>query len=388
MDQGLRIAFLFNAQDHQIPHSLPIACELSRMHPAFAVTVLARTDAQIDLCRRLAAFYPGHRLTFRVLHTPRPVAMLDAAVGPLKALALWANRAALDTYDALVVPERTTLMLRRMGVRRPMFIHTAHGAGGADRPDDPRLRAFDLLLLPNARRLADIEAAGNSRPGRAAVIGAVKLDLIRRMAAGERPLFANGRPTVLYNPHHRAGTTSWTGMGPAVLDHFAASARYNLIFAPHVRLFDPPRRHARAFRRWRGLDHLRVDLGSTASIDMTYTLGADIYLGDLSSQVLEFLVRPRPCVFLNPRGIAWRDDPDFTNWRLGRVVDGVAAMADVLDARDRWESDFSSVQRDAFRAAFPSTGEPAPGRGARVIAAFMEHGSVPDDLARPVAAST
>lgn len=369
------VAFLFNAQDHQILHALPVACELSRLHPEIATTVVARTEAQIALCRRLADFYPGHRLAFQRLRSPWP-APPGYGAGP-KALALWSNRALLGGYDALVVPERTTLMLKRMGARAPKFIHLAHGAGGADRPGDKRLRAFDLLLMPNERRLRDIEAAGNARPGRAAVIGGVKMDLVRRVAADRPRLFPNDRPTVLYNPHHRAGTTSWTAVGRAVLDHFAAGRDYNLVFAPHVRLFDPPRRHRAAFRRYEGLEHLRIDLGSTASIDMTYTMGADVYLGDVSSQVLEFVAHPRPCVFLNPRRIEWRRDPDFVNWRLGPVVESVEAMAATLADRDAWAPGFADVQRDAFAAAFPATAEPAPTLGARAIAAFLLDGHRP-----------
>lgn len=370
----MRVAFLFNAQDHQILHALPIACELSRLHADIAVEVLARTDEQVALCRRLASLYPGHRLAFGRLRLSWPAAALERLGSNPKALVLWANRTALNRYDALVAPERTSLMLRDMGVRRPLFIHTAHGAGGADRPHDKRLRRFDLLLMPNERRLADIEAAGNARPGRAAVIGGVKLDLIRRMAEHRPRLFDNARPTVIYNPHHRAGTSSWPLLGRAVLDHFANSRDYNLVFAPHVRLFDPPRRHRAQFREYEGLDHLRIDLGSTASIDMTYTLGADIYLGDLSSQVMEFLIEPRPCIFLDPARIDWRDDPDFVNWHLGRVVDGIDDMAAALARRSEWQPRYADAQRRAFTAAFPDLGEPAPTLGARAIAALLRNG--------------
>lgn len=367
----MNVAFLFNAQNHQILHVLPVACELSHLTPETSVTVLVRTGEQVALCRRLATHYRGHRLTFEQLWLPRIVAALGDRIGNPKALVLWANRASLGRYDALVVPERTTLLLKRMGVRRPFFIHMAHGAGGADRPHDKRLRHFDLLLMPNERRLSDIAAAGNARPGHAAVIGGVKLDLIDRMGR-ERPRpFPNDRPTVLYNPHHRAGTTSWAAMGEAVLDHFAESRDYNLVFAPHIRLFDPPQRHEGRFRRYRGLDHIRIDLGSDASIDMTYTLGADIYLGDLSSQVLEFIGRPRPCIFLNPNRIEWRGDPNFVNWSLGPVVEDVETMAQALAHHETWQADYADAQSYAFAAAFPRTEEPAPVLGARAIAAFL-----------------
>src|SRR3546814_2965461 len=48
---------------------------------------------------------------------------------------------------------------------------------------------------------------------------------------------------------------------------------------------------------------MHIDLGSERSIDMSYTGSADLYLGDVSSQVAEYLYRPRPCVFLNAQGV-------------------------------------------------------------------------------------
>lgn len=372
------VAFLFNAQEHQILHALPVACELSRLWGDIRVTVFVRTEAQLALVRRLAGYYPGHRLAFERLHEPWPVAALAQTFGNLKALTLWENRARLDRFDALVVPERTTLLLKKMGVTRPLFIHLAHGPGGYDRPDDKRLAAFDLLLMPNLPRLTDIVAAGNAHPGHAAVIGGVKLDLIRRMSmqAEREPLFSNGRPTIVYNPHHRAGTTSWTEMGEAVLERFAGGSDYNLVFAPHIRMFDPPSRYRARFRKYERLDHMRIDLGSPSSIDMSYTLGADIYLGDISSQVLEFIARPRPAIFLNPRGLAWQGDPDFVNWQLGPVVEDMAGLEQALATRDIWQPDYEPLQRQAFTAAFPATDEPAPTLGARAIADFLAKGRV------------
>ena len=64
-----------------------------------------------------------------------------------------------------------------------------------------------------------------------------------------------------------------------------------------------------------------VDLGSERSLDMTYALVADIYAGDVSSQVYEFLATPKPCVFLNAHGLRWKDNPDFPNWDLGDVAE-------------------------------------------------------------------
>jgi len=375
----MKIGFLFNAQDHHVPHSLPIACTLSALYPKYSVSVVARSEPQLALCRSLALLYPGNRLTFDLLHVPRLVRAAHTIFRSQKSLILWANRRLINGFDALVVPERTSLHLKKMGVRHPIYIHSFHGAGGHDKVDDPRLAAFDLLLVPNAERLERIAAAGNARPGHAVVVGYSKFDLIKRLEASRPPLFANDRPVIMYNPHHRKGTTSWSEMGPAILDHFARRDDYNLIFAPHIRLFDPPQRHADAFRRWQGLEHIHIDLGSPASVDMSYVAAADIYLGDISSQVLETLGRPRPCIFLNPHKLAWRNDPSFVYWRLGPVVEDLAGLDLALAKRAEWARDYEPKQRAAFEKAFPSLPLPAPVAAARAIDTLLREGHVTDE---------
>jgi hypothetical protein len=98
---------------------------------------------------------------------------------------------------------------------------------------------------------------------------------------------------------------------------------------------------------------------------MTHLLGADIYLGDISSQVFEFLVRPRPCLFLNPHRLPWRDDPDFASWHLGPVVETIGEMAQRLAAAADWQPEFAPRQARAFAEAFAEPDPlPAPERAA------------------------
>ena len=77
---------------------------------------------------------------------------------------------------------------------------------------------------------------------------------------------------------------------------------------------------------------MHCDIDGFAMVDGSYTGVADVYLGDTSSQVIEFLMRPRPCVFLNAGGAAWEGDPNYAMWACGEVVDDVA---DVVAAVDR-----------------------------------------------------
>lgn len=369
------VGFLYNAQSHHILHSLPIACELSRLYADYRVVVLARSEAQLALARSLAAYYPGHRLHFETLAVPAPLRLPKRLPGT-KSLILLANRRRLASFDALVVPERTSLRLKRYGITRPKFIHTFHGSSGHDRIDDPRLGLFDLLLAPSAKRLDRLTGTGSVRLGHAAVIGYSKLDLVRRIGLSRPPLFANDLPIVLYNPHHGEKKSSWFTVGRQVLEHFAKRTDYNFIFAPHIRLFDPPERKYEAFRDFMGLKHMIIDLGSDRSIDMTYTSAADVYLGDISSQVFEFIVRPRPCIFLNPQRLAWQNDPDFASWQLGPVIERLDDLGETLATRAAWQPAYAAAQQAAAAEAFPEMATPAPTLGAHAIARFLRNGEL------------
>ncbi|TFH49417.1 MAG: sensor domain-containing protein [Lysobacterales bacterium] len=371
----MRVAFLYNAQNHQVPHSLPVACELSRL-PGISVAVLTRTVEQMELARRLSRLYPDNRLTFDMLRPPPLVRRLSAASKLAKFASLITNRRRLNSFDALVVPERTSLLLKRFGVTGPRYIHTFHGSSGHDRLEDPRLPEFDLLLAPSARRLERLADVNGPRPRNTAVIGYSKLDLVRRMGDSRARLFSNSNPTILYNPHHWADKSSWHVAGRCILDHFKKQKKFNLVFAPHARLFDPPERHEPGFADYSDFDHILIDLGSERGIDMTYTHAADIYLGDVSSQVFEFVIRPRPCIFLNLRNLAWEDDADFASWQLGRVVRNLPELDEALATIERWQPEYAPLQRASAAANFPELGTPAPLRGARAIAAFLRHGEL------------
>src|SRR3546814_13087079 len=74
-----------------------------------------------------------------------------------------------------------------------------------------------------------------------------------------------------------------------------------------------------------------IDTGSLATIDMTYTLAADIYRGDVSSQVYEFLWQPRPCLFLDAEGVdGWERNPTYRCWPTGHVLRDAADLAAAL----------------------------------------------------------
>jgi CDP-glycerol glycerophosphotransferase (TagB/SpsB family) len=283
---------------------------------------------------------------------------------------------------ALVVPEKTSLMLKtRFGLDHLRMVHTRHGAGDRAIGFDRASGLFDYVLV-SGRKIRDrLAQAGLLRPDGHAIVGYPKFDLLAQRPAPPKP-FDNGRPTILYNPHPSPRLSSWYRMGPQILDHFRRSDRYNLIFAPHVMLFarkwtlslDPPAiaRVGKIDKAVAECPHILVDTGSAASIDMSHALAADIYLGDASSQIYEFLVKPRPCIFMNAQRHAWRGNPDFAHWEAGPVIESVAELDTALASAVDQPARYSAIQRRMFAHTFDLNETPSSHRAAHALSQWLD----------------
>lgn len=377
----MKIAFLYNHDTiHQVPHTVPVAAALARR--GVDVHILASSLEQRETARTLLP--PDLSVTFRdlVLSPASRIANLALRhVAPFKRIAiLGENLGVFRDYDAIVVPETTTTMLRtRFGLRDIPLIYIPHGAGDGAAGFQNVTRGFDLVLLSGEKVRDRMAGAGLIRSGHHAVIGYPKFDLT--LSRPVERFFDNDLPTVLYNPHFNPRISSWYPFGRAVLDWFARDARYNLIFAPHVMLFQRLLHTSLIHRRmgWRGRvppalrrhPRILIDLGSRRCIDMSYSRAADLYLGDVSSQIYEWIERPRPAVFFNTGGAERAASPDFRHWSLGRVIDGMGALPGALTQSFAAPDTFMAEQRRAFLETFSVTDRPAGERGAEAILAYL-----------------
>lgn len=395
----MRVGFLLNHDAaHQVMHSVPVAFELARRCPDITIVIISTTQAEEEAVADIAADYPGVSCEYRMAEPPGYAALFDKLTGHALLAkrfgVLWRHRELFRSLDALVVPDKTSLVLKRwLGDDCPILVNTFHGAG--DRSGGYKgVAGFDYHLLPGRKYEQRMLAEGLVDPERYTVVGYVKFD---RMRKTERPrLFSNDRPIVLYAPHFDPKFSSWYGRwGVSILEYFAGNSDFNLVFAPHVLLYQ---------RRWHistegGLPHrtpripefafrasnILVDPGSIASIDMTYTRAADIYMGDVSSLVYEFLVEPRPCIFVNRSGADWKDNENFRFWRTGEVIDTLDELPRALE-RARSEPDrYREEQERAIAEAFDLTGTPSAVRAADAIVRFLADDSrVASDKVRPI----
>ena len=368
----MRIAFLYIAEAYQCYHGAAIALQLAA-RPGWEVVNLFNDPETPHHLERIRAAFGAPRLPERRLRRSLPTRLLQdiRVLGMFKDLTMRDNAAELNGFDAIVAVENSAAALRRLGVDHPRLVYSPHGFGDRARGFIPRIATFDLVLLAGAKTEARMLGERLIRPGHYALTGSVKVETGLRLASASPLPFERPGSVVLYNPHKEPRLTSWHRFIEPLLAGFARAPDLNLLVAPHVKLL---RRRSNAVReRWRarGSANVIVDPGSDRSVDTSYTAAAGIYVGDVSSQVYEFLIQPRPCVFLNAHGIDWRDDPSFAHWHLGDVVDDPnEVMAAIREAPNRHHL-YRQKQEEMGAASLGDCRPGASSRAADAIAAFL-----------------
>ncbi|MCZ8369074.1 MAG: hypothetical protein O9293_03740 [Porphyrobacter sp.] len=382
-----RICFLFNHdQTHQLAHSLPIALALAARGEHRIVLAFAKPAIRAEIERQADPALLA-RMELVQLGLKRGVSqalagILERLVPATKLLIYRDNLDFFGSFDAVVVSEKTTLLLKtRYGLDKVKLIHTRHGAGDRAIGFNRTSAGFDLVLVSGPKIRDRLIADAGLAPERIALVGYPKFDLCAdNRFADTFP--APERPTVIYNSHPSPKLSSWFKHGAAVLEAFRNQDRYNLIFAPHVMLFerkwvvtiDPPSlaRVTPPGAEYRNEPRIHIDTGSAASSDMSYTNRADIYLGDVSSQIYEFLREPRPCLFLNSHLVDWQGDPNYLHWQAGPVLESTVGLLDAIDAAVGSHCDYAPRQQALIDATFSLSERPSAERAADAIGAFLE----------------
>ena len=380
-----KICFLFNHdQTHQIAHSLPIALQMAKSSVADVTLAVTSALVETEIRRLSGAALEGIKIV--PLQTKSTVSQMlvrafDRLVPARKLLVYRDNLDFFRQFDALVVSEKSSLILKaRYGLDNIKFIHTRHGAGDRAIGFNAESAQFDLILVSGEKIRDRLVCDAGVPPEKIRITGYAKFDII---VPEQKPLFpASDRPTILYNPHPSPHLSSWFKFGAEVLEQFYQSDRYNLIFAPHVMLFARPwtvtidRLSIASVKkpdaRYHEAPHMLMDLGSPACTDMTYTNAADLYLGDVSSQVYEFLNRPRPCLFLDAHDTPWQGNPNYRHWTTGPVKTDASDIIGAVDAAFASQASYRDTQLAVLDDSFSVTAMPASVRAATAIIDYLD----------------
>ncbi|HEX8215363.1 MAG TPA: hypothetical protein VF582_07835 [Allosphingosinicella sp.] len=357
------VSFLFLGETLLMPHLFPIVEALA-----------ASSDVPIDLWVStsvheglLKSWLPAaSRVRIRRAPAFRKLKDTDGCNLPLppKLVVLAGLAPRLLKSSAVVCAEQTSLLIPTLLPFPVPFVKTSHGVGSMSARDDRRRRAPALTLVPSERERQTYLDRGHA-PSRIVSTGYVKAGF--RQRTHRRLPFAEARPVVLYTPHWQPHRSSWHRWGRQVVEQLAGQADFNIVLAPHQRLVETAPELRRVLAEVAHLPHVHCDLDSFATVDGSYTEACDIYLGDTSSQVVEFLVRPRPCVFLNPGRADWKGDPAFAQWHCGEVVEQLDEVGAALRRASSLHEQFEERQREFAASSLGDTSGAAPARAAELI---------------------
>lgn len=336
---------------HHILHLIPVAADLEK-HDDVSVIVFVTCAAEEQDCKTVLEALGARRTHIKVLEA----GFIGRRVSP-KLSFLLANLKVWKGLDALILAERTSTILRYFSKRLPPMVHIPHGAGDRAKSYDPRIKHFDHVLVAgdkDKRRMMDLGLVSDAN---CQVTGYIKPFAVKRMHPAKPTVFESGLPVVLYNPHFASSLSSWPEFGLELLNAFAKRTDMNFIFAPHIRLFaKASAEDMAALEAFAKFDNIHIDLGSERSTDMTYTRTADIYLGDVSSQVYEFLSEPKPCIFIANSDTQWDGNPDYAHWDYGPVCHSSAEVMAALSRASQTLPDYAQIQSKGCLAA---KGDPA-----------------------------
>ena len=265
----------------------------------------------------------------------------------------WLNRVTLRQINAFITPLYDYLALKWF-LKNKLLIFTSHGIANRAYSFDNRIKQFDLFFLTGSNEERDRKKRKQLTKSNYKVVGFLKFDLLKDKLIPK--LFLNQNKTILYNPHWNRQLTSFHKYGFALLDFFSRNPQYNLIFAPHSRLITKNQGYLIKLKKYKDFRNILIDFESEYCNDMTYTKCADIYIGDASSQALEFIYyRPRPCIFIDAHKI--RNDT-FNRpiaWDLGLIIRDIQKFDSLLNnAKDTHEKKYITTQKKLTNDIFHS----------------------------------
>ncbi len=342
-----KIAIVFLDDIHHIYHFVSIAVELSKTNEVHLLTHPGKQEFLYRTLKNLG----GENVIVEKLQTSLFRAFTDRLKNRrLPRKGFWIKKHQnyiLNNFDAVIFTDyfHHYLLKARGHNDKPKFIKLPHGAAGRQYSYHKELLDFDFQLVYGNFHLEQLRKKKLLKND-FGIMGYPKLDVIKSLET--KKIFDNGNYTVLYNPHFEPALSSWPLMGLEILEFFFNSKKYNLIFAPHINLFNKVGvDNATAIpEKYFTAKNIHIDLGSEKSVNMTYINQADIYLGDVSSQVFEFIINPRPCVFLNPNKVKFKGDLNYRFWNCGKVINKTGKLPKALKkAPKQFDKKYREIQQ-------------------------------------------
>lgn len=321
---------------------------------------------------------------------------LDRLFPASRLLRLQLHKKLFADTDMIVSTERTCLRLKKFlpAHSTPLFTRIPHGTGDRSVTFHSDHRHFDMTLVAGQKMVDQLTAHGIDKD-KIKIVGYPKFEKID--FSKQPQIFDNDKPVFVYNPHFDPQLSSWYRIGPDLLRWFASEQgqSYNLIFAPHVMLFRKKLHISPEYKisntrpdippEALNAKNIHIDVDSPKLFDMSYTLAANAYIGDASSQIYEFIMRPRPIFILDPDGnLLSEGNKTLPFLQLGPVIHSIEEFANKCTDLSSLSEKYAEQQRELVNYTFSIQDQNTTQRAAEAIAnlILLTHRPASEDISK------
>lgn len=372
-----RVVFMYLYGLHQLYHSVVTAMEFSIKNPGIETILLSSNKDHTDALLKVKSYYPDANVKIIELPQPFRYKYLNIKKKIYPSVNVMIRRAKKYVINADVVVTTShgmKKMFRKYKILKPKLVIMKHGAGDRKYSFDPTYGEYNLVLIGGEHHLRVMLEKEIVKKEQIKVIGYPKFDYPVDSEKVKSNLFKNTNPIILYNPHWHPKYSSYNKYAKFILEFFQKNNNYNLIFAPHILLYHWSVRYQFDIdlKSYSG-DNIHIDFGSSYSTDNTYTTIGDVYIGDVSSLVYEWVaLKPRPCIFLNANGAQWENNLYYRFWEMGYVINKKSEFKEVF-TRSVKDNSFIQLQKNRIKEYIDITEVPSSKRAANAITEFLNN---------------
>lgn len=308
-----RVCIQYHTNKSHYPHVLPIAKRLKELGVIVDVFVENPLDIKCLDSNELFFFdniiYARSNLSFKFKYAHKilyrfvkeklvKIFVTDNALD--SNLSYYLNSNYLSKLDAFIFSDLYNGKIIKKINPALKVVWGLHGPIGANSFIDKINRNdlnVDLVLSPGSSTADKFKYIGLNTH----VIGSVKLEYFKKkpnIVKGN--IFNNSNLIVLFNPHFNSegGASAWEFFGVLLFDFFVEHPDLNLIFAPHPNLSKTF--NLSVLEKYEKMDNIHIDIESVNLSNLYYESITDVYVGDISSQVFEYVaLKNRKLIFLS-----------------------------------------------------------------------------------------
>jgi CDP-glycerol glycerophosphotransferase (TagB/SpsB family) len=327
MQVGKSVFFLFINGPHHVYHLIEPALRFATDNNQYEPIFVSGNPINTKIIKDSQRLYSS--ASFKLIDIPLPlryrlIKSYKAKLYPPVNTRLNKIVSKLKNASAIVsTSHELPKYINKNKIKRPKLFYLYHGTGTREYGFDNKLDGFDYILAPgpyHRDRLINDDVCDEKK---IRMVGQPKLEWIKNNHPSKTNLFNNENPVFYYNPHWEMEISSYLSWRNVVLDFFRKHKEYNLIFAPHPLVkHHSKRKNYKINNQDDSSENIIIDLDSPKLNDGTYNALSDVYIGDVSSMVTEWInFKPRPCIFINAHNTSWEGNENYDMWRYGTVTD-------------------------------------------------------------------